>query len=97
MAQYIMLTDWTEQGIRNVKDSPGRLDAAKQLCKKHGAEITAVYMTMGRHDLVVILEAPNDEAVARVALALGSAGNIRTETLKAFSEAEYRQIVQTVG
>jgi uncharacterized protein with GYD domain len=97
MAQYIMLADWTEQGIRNVKDSPGRLDAAKQLCKKHGAEITAVYMTMGRHDLVVILQAPSDEAVAKIALALGSAGNIRTETLKAFSEAEYRQIVQTVG
>ena len=97
MAQYIMLTDWTEQGIRNVKDSPGRLDAAKQLCKKHGAEITAVYMTKGRHDLVVILQAPSDEAVAKIALALGAAGNIRTETLKAFSEAEYRQIVQTVG
>jgi len=97
MAQYIMLADWTEQGIRNVKDSPGRLDAAKELCRKHGAEITAFFMTMGRHDMVVILQAPGDEAVAKVALALGSGGNVRTETLKAFSEAEYRQIVQTLG
>jgi uncharacterized protein with GYD domain len=97
MAQYIMLADWTEQGIRNVRDSPGRLDAAKQLCKKHGAEITAFFMTMGSHDMVVILQAPSDEAVAQVALALGSAGNVRTTTLKAFSEAEYRQIIQTLG
>jgi len=97
MAQYIMLADWTEQGIRNVKDSPGRLDAAKELCRKHGAEITAFFMTMGRHDMVVIMQAPSDEAVAKVALALASGGNVRTETLKAFSEAEYRQIVQTLG
>ena len=97
MAQYIMLADWTEQGIRNVNDSPSRLDAARREWQKHGVKITAFYMTMGRHDMVTIVEAPNDEAVARVALALGSAGNIRTETLKAFSEAEYRQIVQTVG
>jgi len=97
MAQYIMLADWTEQGIRNVKDSPARLDAAKELCRKHGAEITAFFMTMGSHDMVVIMQAPSDEAVAKVALALASGGNIRTETLKAFSEAEYRQIVQTLG
>ena len=97
MAQYIILADWTEQGIRNVKDSPGRLDAAKELCRKHGAEITAFFMTMGSHDMVVIMQAPSDEAVAKVALALASGGNIRTETLKAFSEAEYRQIVQTLG
>ena len=97
MAQYIMLAVWTEQGIRNVKDSPGRLDAAKELCRKHGAEITAFFMTMGRHDMVVIMQAPSDEAVAKVALALASGGNVRTETLKAFSEAEYRQIVQTLG
>jgi uncharacterized protein with GYD domain len=97
MAQYIVLTNWTEQGIRNIKDSPGRLDAAKELCKKHGAEMTAFYMTMGRHDAVAILQAPSDEAVAKIALALGAGGNVRTETLKAFSEAEYRQIVQTLG
>ena len=97
MAQYIMLANWTEQGIRNVKDSPGRLDAAKQLCKKHGAEMTAFYMTMGSHDMVAILQAPSDEVVAQIALALGSGGDVRTETLKAFSEAEYRQIVQTLG
>ena len=97
MARYIMLADWTDQGIRNVKDSPSRLDAAKKAWKKHGAEITDFYMTMGGHDMVVIVEAPNDEAVAKIALGLGSGGNVRTQTLKAFGEAEYRKIVQTVG
>ncbi|HSA82791.1 MAG TPA: GYD domain-containing protein [Geminicoccaceae bacterium] len=97
MAQYIMLANWTDQGIRNVKDSPARLDAAKQLWKKQGAEITAFYMTMGSHDMVVIVEAPNDEAVAKIVLGLGSAGNVRTTTLKAFSEAEYRKIIQTLA
>jgi uncharacterized protein with GYD domain len=97
MATYIMLANWTEQGIRNVKDSPGRLDAARQLCKKHGAEIKQVFMTMGSYDLVVMVEAPGDEAVAKVALALGAAGNIRTTTLKAFNEAEYRQLTGSLG
>jgi uncharacterized protein with GYD domain len=97
MAAYIMLTNWTEQGIRNVKDSPSRLDAARQLCKKHGAEMKQVFMTMGAYDLVVVVEAPGDDAVAKIALALGAAGNIRTTTLKAFNEAEYRQLVGSLG
>ena len=97
MATYIMLANWTDQGIRNVKDSPSQLDAAKQLCKKHGAEIKQTFMTIGTYDLVVMVEAPGDEAVAKVALALGAAGNIRTTTLKAFNEAEYRQLTSSVG
>jgi uncharacterized protein with GYD domain len=97
MAQYIVLANWTEQGIRSIKDSPARVDAARQLCKKHGGEMTAFYMTMGSYDMVVILEAPSDEAVARFLLALGASGNVRSTTLKAFSEAEYRQIVQSLG
>jgi uncharacterized protein with GYD domain len=97
MATYIMLANWTDQGIRNVKDSPGRLDAAKQLCKKHGAEIRQFFMTMGTHDMVAVIEAPGDDAMARIALAIASAGNIRTTTLKAFNEAEYRQLVGSIG
>ncbi len=97
MATYIMLANWTEQGIRNVKELPKRLDAAKQLCKKHGAEIKQVFMTMGSYDLVLVVEAPGDEAVAKIALATGAGGNIRTTTMKAFSEAEYRQLTGSVG
>jgi uncharacterized protein with GYD domain len=97
MATYIMLVNWTEQGIRNVKDSPGRLDAAKQLCKKHGAELKQFFMTMGTHDMVVVVEAPGDDVVAKIALALGATGNVRTTTLKAFEEADYRRLIGSLG
>jgi len=97
MARYIMLTNWTEQGIKNVKESPKRLDAAKTLAKKLNGEIVEFYMTTGAHDMVVMLEAPDDEAAAKFALSLGSGGNVRTTTLKAFSEQSYRSIIGTLA
>jgi uncharacterized protein with GYD domain len=93
MSTYIMLVNWTDQGIKSVKDSPARLDGARAAAKKFGCEITSFYMTMGVSDMVVIGEAPDDEAFAKFSLAMGSGGNIRTTTLKAFSEATYRKIV----
>ena len=72
MAKYILLTNWTEQGIRNVKDSPKRLDSAKALAKKLGGELRKFYMTTGTHDMVVILELPDDNAAATFALTLGT-------------------------
>jgi uncharacterized protein with GYD domain len=97
MARYIMLTNWTEQGIKNVKESPKRLDAAKALAKKLNGEIVEFYMTTGAHDMVLILEAPDDEAAAKFALSVASGGNIRTTTLKAFSEKSYRAIVGSLA
>lgn len=97
MARYIMLTNWTEQGIKNVKESPKRLDAAKALAKKFNGDIVEFYMTTGAHDMVVMLEAPDDEAAAKFALSLGSAGNVRTTTLKAFSEQSYRSIIGSLA
>ena len=97
MAQYIMLSNWTEQGIKNVKESPKRLDAAKALAKKFNSEILDFYMTTGAHDMVVMLEAPDDEAAAKFALSLGSAGNVRTTTLKAFPEQSYRSIIGSLA
>jgi|SRR6516225_3098917 len=97
MAQYIMLSNWTEQGIKNVKESPKRLDAAKALAKKFNGEILDFYMTTGAHDMVVMLEAPDDEAAAKFALSLGSAGNVRTTTLKAFPEKSYRSIIGSLA
>ena len=93
MPTYISLVNYTDQGIRNVKDSPKRLDAAKKLLKTLGGELKDFYLAMGAYDLIVVVEAPNDEVMAKFALALGSAGNIRTTTLKAFPEAEYRRII----
>lgn len=93
MATYIMLLNWTEQGIQNIKDSPKRLDSAKKAFRAAEAKLKEFYMAMGRYDMVVVAEAPDDETIARVVLMLGSAGNVRTETLKAFTEAEYRKII----
>ena len=93
MTTYIMLSNYTEQGIKNIKDSPRRLDAAKDLVRSMGGELRAFYLVMGTYDVVVIIEAPNDEVVAKVALKLGAAGNVKTVTLRAFDEAEYRDIV----
>ena len=96
MASYIMLLNYTDQGIRTIKQSPMRADEAHKLAKSCGAEMKAVYMTLGAHDLVAILEAPNDEAMARFALAAAALGNVRSTTLKAFSETEYRKIIESL-
>ena len=97
MATYIVLINYTEQGIKNVKDSPSRLDAARQMMKDMGGELKDTYLTIGSYDLVAVVEAPSDKILARFALKLGSLGNIRTTTLRAFNEAEYRDIVQSLG
>ena len=93
MSTYFILANWTEQGIKAVKASPKRLRAAKRLAKDCGVKFRSFHMTLGQYDIVVSVEAPDDEAVARFALALGSAGNVRTTTLKGFTEQEYREIV----
>ena len=82
MATYLMLLNWTDQGMRNIKESPKRMDAAKQLAKDLGGEIKTVFMTQGSFDLVFVAEIPNDEKVAAFVLKLGSLGNVRTTTLK---------------
>jgi uncharacterized protein with GYD domain len=92
MPTYIALMRWTEQGIAKVKDSPKRLDAGREAFKKLGVEIKDTYLTMGRYDLVCIIEGRDDDSVARALLTLGSQGNIQTETLKAWPEADYRKI-----
>ncbi len=94
MATYINLINYTDQGIRNIKDSPKRLDAAKKLLKELGGEMKTFYLTLGTYDIVIVTEAPSDEVVAKFVLALASAGNVRTTTLKAFPEAVYRKIIQ---
>ena len=93
MAAYLMLLNWTDQGIRNVKESPKRLDAAKKLAKDMGGEFKSFYMTQGTFDAATIIEMPNDEKMANFVLKIGSFGNVRTTTLKAYSEDDYRKIV----
>ncbi len=93
MPTYIALLNWTQQGISKVGSSAKRLDAGRKAFKKAGCELKDAYLTMGRHDLVCVIEAPDDETYAKAILSLGSQGNVSTETLKAFSESQYRKIV----
>ena len=97
MTTYIVLANWTERGIQQVKDSPRRLDAAKKMLKDMGGEIKSVHMTMGEYDLVFVCEASDDAVAARFALKLGILGNVRTRMLNAFPEAAYREIIAALG
>ncbi len=97
MSTYIMLANWTDQGARNVKDSPRRLDAAKKALEDVGGEFKSFVMTMGDFDMVGVYEAPDDAVAARFTLQVGQLGNIRTRTLKAFPESAYREIIASLG
>jgi uncharacterized protein with GYD domain len=97
LATYIILINWTQKGIESVKDSPGRLDAAKKAFQAAGSKIKEFYLVTGRYDMVIVAEAPDPETVAKLALTIGSAGAIRTETLRAFSEDEYRKIIAALA
>jgi uncharacterized protein with GYD domain len=93
MPTYMTLVRWTQKGIENIKEGPSRLDMAKQAFKAMGAELKQMYLVMGQYDLVIIGEVPDDETVAKLSLAIGAGGNIRTETFRAFTEDEYRKII----
>ncbi len=93
MMTFILSINWTDQGIRTVKDAPKRSQAARDLAKKVGVELKQLYLTSGAADLVVILEAPSGDNVAKFALALSSMGNVRTTTARAWTETEFKKII----
>ncbi len=93
MATYITLIRYTQQGVQNMKESPARLDKAKEAIKAAGGELKAYYLTMGQYDAMVISEAPSDEVYMTTIRAIATAGAIKTETLRAFTEDEYRKII----
>jgi uncharacterized protein with GYD domain len=93
MPTYISLYRWTQQGIANIKDSPKRVDALRNQLSNSGAELKSLYLVMGQYDFVAIWDAPNDEVAANAALTLGTQGNVRSETMRAFNEDEYRKII----
>jgi uncharacterized protein with GYD domain len=94
MSTYIWLVNWTDQGIRNVKETTNRAKSFKEAAEKIGVNIREILWTMGRYDLVLVIDAPNDETISRLALGLGMGGNAKTETLKAFSAAAMDQILK---
>lgn len=97
MSKYIVLMDWTAQGIANVKDATKRLDAGKASAKALGGKVEAFYLTMGGHDGVLIVDMPSDESMAKFVLNTAQQGNIRTTTLQAFDEGDYRKIIGSLG
>ena len=94
MSKYTILIDWTEQGIRNVKDTIKRAKSFEGAVEKAGGKLLGFYYTIGRYDMVAMVEAPTDEVMALILFSLGSLGNVRTETLKTFSMDEADKIIQ---
>jgi len=95
MATFVVLLNFTDQAMRTMGDTSG-LDAAKQGVQAMGGQWKAWYLTMGQYDAVVIVEAPDDETAARIALAQAASGGVRTQTLRAFTEDEYRQLAASL-
>jgi len=88
MATYITLINLTEQGVKTIKDLPARIAAGRQAFEANGGKLIQYYLTMGAQDAVIVFEAPDDETVASIALATAGLGNLRTTTMRAFTEAE---------
>jgi uncharacterized protein with GYD domain len=97
MATYIVLSNFTDQGIRNVKDTTKRADAAKEMAAKFGVTTKEFYWTLGTFDVVVVCEAKDDAAATAFGLAIGSAGNVRTQTLRAFTRDEMNAVLSKLG
>ena len=94
MPLYVQLVNYTEKGMMHVKESPNRLDAAKAMLQDMGGRMIAFYLTMGNYDAVAVFEAPDDDTAALFAMRIGQLGNVRTTTLRAFDEGEFRKICQ---
>ncbi len=97
MATFVSLVNFTDQGIRSFKDSPKRADAFDQLVKKHGGSVKGIWWTLGEYDIVVVTDVPDDETYTAIALQLGSLGNVRTQTLRAFDRSEVERIIAQAG
>jgi len=99
MPHYVLLVNWTDQGIRNVRETLHRADedVLGQLEQEYGTRIEHIYWTVGPHDLITIVEAPDDESVSAMVLALGSLGNLRFTTLRAYNREEMSNIIERLG
>lgn len=97
MNSYVIFFSFTQQGIQNIKDSPERVETAKKTVKSLGGEVKAFYGILGsKYDTIFLLEAPDDETVAKMVLAIASKGNVSTETHRLFSESEYNKLISSL-
>ncbi len=97
MARYVVLFDWTDQGVRNAKDTVQRFGQARAAWETRGVQLEATYWTLGDHDIVAVVTAPDDATLAASLLQLASAGNVRTKTLRAFDEGEMQALLGQLG
>jgi uncharacterized protein with GYD domain len=97
MATFVSLVNWTDQGIRNVKDTIQRYERGEELANKHGVSNEQIYWTVGPYDMVFIAQAPDAESITAYLLELGSAGNIRTTTLRAYNREEMNATLEKLG
>jgi uncharacterized protein with GYD domain len=97
MPTYLSLLNWTKEGLEKIKDSPARLDVAKKAIESAGGKLKSFYLLMGQYDMAIIVEAPDDATLARINLSLASKGGVRSETLRAFTEDEYRKIISSIS
>lgn len=93
MPTFMVSLNWTDQGVRTVKDAPKRAQASRELATKVGVEIKQVYLTSGEDDVLIIVDSPNGDNVTKFALALGSQGNVRTRTARAWPESEFQKLI----
>ena len=93
MVTYVVLANFTDQGIRNAKDSPKRAEAFKEMAKTFGVTVKDLFWTQGQYDIITIVETPDEFSVMALNLSLGALGNIRTESMRAFSAADMKEIV----
>ena len=96
MASYVLLSHYTHQGIEHVKQSPDRVDALKKIFTQQGAKIKEFYVLLGQYDSLLIVEAPNDETIAKLSLHVAEQGNVRIETHRAFTEVEFRKLLSDI-
>ena len=97
MPTYVTLYKWTEQGVKDAKNAPGRIANAKKLVESMGGKFVGIYVTMGDYDLVSVTEGPSDEVASAIALSIASKGNVKTTTMRAFTESEFSEILKKVS
>jgi uncharacterized protein with GYD domain len=97
MATFVCLVNWTDQGIRNVKDTIQRYERSEELANKHGVSNEQIYWTVGPYDMIFIAQAPDAESITAYLLELGSAGNLRSTTLRGYNREEMSEILQRLG
>lgn len=97
MPTYVLLSRFTQQGRENIKDSPARIESARKTLESLGGKMRSIHLTLGQYDAVLIVEAPDDEAIARFSISVGAKGNVQIESLRAFDEKQFKSLISNLA